>query len=124
MSHVLLIDDSATSRAVLKVYLSGQSYDLSEAADGETGLRMAYQKRPNVILLDLTMPGMDGLTFCRRLRADPLLRSIPVILISGTKSVPLSIEAARLGARTYLTKPIDYVLLLALVGRCLAEESQ
>ena len=121
MSSVLLIDDSATSRAVLKVYLSGKSYELYEAADGEAGLNVARQRRPSVILLDLKMPGMDGLTFCRSLRSDPLLRLVPVILISGTKSVQLAQEAVRIGARHYLTKPINYDVLLSLVEKCIAE---
>ena len=121
MSSVLLIDDSATSRAVLKVYLSGKSYELYEAADGEAGLNLARQRRPSVILLDLKMPGMDGLTFCRSLRSDPLLRLVPVILISGTKSVQLAQEAVRIGARHYLTKPINYDVLLSLVEKCIAE---
>lgn len=124
MSSVLLIDDSATSRAVLKVYLSGKSYVLYEASDGESGLTVARQQRPSVILLDLKMPGMDGLTFCRSLRSDPLLRLIPVILISGTKSVQLAQEAVRIGARHYLTKPINYAVLLSLVERCIAEEKR
>lgn len=119
MKSVLCVDDSPTSRAVLKVYLSG--YTVYEATDGESGLAVARQQRPSVILLDLKMPGMDGLTFCRSLRSDPLLRLIPVILISGSKSVQLAQEAIRIGARTYLTKPINYEVLLALIEKYVAE---
>ena len=121
MTRILLIDDSPTSRAVLKVYLSGLSYELLEAADGETGLKLARQMRPAVILLDLKMPGMDGLTFCRALRSDALLRLIPVILISGSKSTPLAQEAERIGARTFLTKPINDSVLRTLVVQYLKE---
>lgn len=121
MTRILLIDDSPTSRAVLKVYLSGLSYELLEAADGETGLKLAHQMRPAVILLDLKMPGMDGLSFCRALRSDPLLRPIPVILISGSKSTPLAQEAVRIGARTFLTKPINDGVLRTLVVQYLKE---
>ena len=121
MSRILLIDDSATSRAVLKVYLSGLSYELLEAADGEAGLKLARQMRPAVILLDLKMPGMDGLTFCRSLRSDPILRTIPVILISGTRSTLLAQEAVRIGARTFLTKPINDTVLRTLVVQYLKE---
>lgn len=121
MTRILLIDDSATSRAVLKVYLSGLSYELLEAADGEAGLKLARQMRPAVILLDLKMPGMDGLTFCRSLRSDPILRTIPVILISGTRSTLLAQEAVRIGARTFLTKPINDSVLRTLVGQYLKE---
>lgn len=121
MTRILLIDDSPTSRAVLKVYLSGLSYELLEAADGEAGLKLARQMRPAVILLDLKMPGMDGLTFCRALRSDPLLRPIPVILISGSKSTPLEQEAVRIGARTFLPKPINDSVLRTLVVRYLKE---
>lgn len=121
MSRILLIDDSATSRAVLKVYLSGLSCELLEAADGESGLKLARQTRPAVILLDLKMPGMDGLTFCRSLRSDPILRTIPVILISGTRSTLLAQEAVRIGARTFLTKPINDTVLRTLVVQYLKE---
>lgn len=121
MTRILLIDDSATSRAVLKVYLSGLSYELLEAADGESGLKLARQMRPAVILLDLKMPGMDGLTFCRSLRSDPILRPIPVILISGTRSTLLAQEAVRIGARTFLTKPINDSVLRTLVVQYLKE---
>lgn len=121
MTRILLIDDSATSRAVLKVYLSGLSYELLEAADGEAGLKVARQMRPAVILLDLKMPGMDGLTFCRSLRSDPILRTIPVILISGTRSTLLAQEAVRIGARTFLTKPINDSVLRTLVVQYLKE---
>lgn len=121
MTRILLIDDSATSRAVLKVYLSGLSYELLEAADGEAGLKLARQMRPAVILLDLKMPGMDGLTFCRSLRSDPILRTIPVILISGTRSTLLAQEAVRIGARTFLTKPINDSVLRALVVQYVKE---
>jgi len=121
VTRILLIDDSATSRAVLKVYLSGLSYELLEAADGEAGLKVARQMRPAVILLDLKMPGMDGLTFCRSLRSDPILRTIPVILISGTRSTLLAQEAVRIGARTFLTKPINDSVLRTLVVQYLKE---
>jgi CheY-like chemotaxis protein len=121
VTRILLIDDSATSRAVLKVYLSGLSYELLEAADGESGLKLARQMRPAVILLDLKMPGMDGLTFCRSLRSDPILRPIPVILISGTRSTLLAQEAVRIGARTFLTKPINDSVLRTLVVQYLKE---
>ncbi len=121
MTRILLIDDSATSRAVLKVYLSGLSYELLEAADGEAGLNLARQMRPAVILLDLKMPGMDGLTFCRSLRSDPILRTIPVILISGTRSTLLAQEAVRIGARTFLTKPINDSVLRTLVVQYVKE---
>jgi len=121
VTRILLIDDSATSRAVLKVYLSGLSYELLEAADGEAGLKLARQMRPAVILLDLKMPGMDGLTFCRSLRSDPILRTIPVILISGTRSTLLAQEAVRIGARTFLTKPINDSVLRTLVVQYLKE---
>lgn len=121
MTRILLIDDSATSRAVLKVYLSGLSYELLEATDGEAGLKVARQMRPAVILLDLKMPGMDGLTFCRSLRSDPILRTIPVILISGTRSTLLAQEAVRIGARTFLTKPINDSVLRTLVVQYLKE---
>ena len=107
MIKLLLIDDSATSRAVLRVYMTGRGYELIEAESAEAGLQLAAERLPDVVLVDLKLPGMDGLSFCRSIRLLEQHRTTPVILISGTKGSNLLAESARAGARYFLTKPND-----------------
>jgi CheY-like chemotaxis protein len=107
MKKVLIVEDSPTTRAVVKVYLVGQKLEFLEANNGEDGLNMARQQRPDVIVLDLKMPGMDGFTFCRAVRADPFLRETPVILLTGTKGADVEKEAMAAGATYFMNKPID-----------------
>lgn len=107
MKKVLIVEDSPTTRAVVKVYLVGQKLEFLEANNGDDGLNMARTQRPDVIVLDLKMPGMDGFTFCRAVRSDPLLRETPVILLTGTKGAEIEKEAMAAGATYFMNKPID-----------------
>ena len=121
MTKLLLIDDSATSRAVLRVYMTGRGYELIEAESAEAGLQLAAERVPDVVLVDLKLPGMDGLSFCRSIRLLEQHRTTPVILISGTKGSNLLAESARAGARYFLSKPIDPPTLISMISRCLHE---
>jgi len=116
LKKVLIIDDSTTTRAVLKVYLSGQSIDFFEATNGQDGLQLARQELPDVIIIDLKMPGMDGMTFCRRVRAETALKHMPIILITGSKGSDVRAEALRSGASVFMTKPIDVPTLAKVVS--------
>ncbi len=107
MKKVLIVEDSPTTRAVVKVYLVGQKLEFLEANNGADGLEMARAQHPDVIVLDLKMPGMDGFTFCRAVRADPALRDTPVILVTGTKSAEVMEEARAAGVTHFMNKPID-----------------
>ncbi|MBL9004945.1 MAG: response regulator [Myxococcales bacterium] len=112
---VLIIDDSATTRAVVKVYLAGHALEFLEATNGQDGLELARSARPDAIIIDLKMPGMDGLTFCRRVRAETAIRHVPIILITGSRGLDLRNEAIRSGASVFLNKPIDVPVLAKLV---------
>jgi CheY-like chemotaxis protein len=116
---VLIIEDSPTTRAVIKVYLVGHQLEFLEAPDGNAGLQMAKKHRPDVILVDLKMPGMDGFTFCRSVRADPQLKDTPLIILTFTKSDEVRREALSAGASHFLTKPIDGALLAERIVACL-----
>lgn len=115
MKKVLIIDDSTTTRAVVKVYLSGHSLQFLEASNGQDGLHLARQELPAAIIIDLKMPGMDGITFCRRARAETALKDIPIILITGSKGIDVRTEALRAGASVFLTKPIDVQTLAKII---------
>jgi CheY-like chemotaxis protein len=117
--RVLIIEDSPTTRSVIKVYLVGQNLEFLEAPDGVAGLQAARKHLPDVIVVDLKMPGMDGLSFCRAMRSDGKLKKTPVILLTGSKNEEVRREALRAGANHFMTKPIDGPELARCIVECL-----
>lgn len=122
MKKVLIVDDSPTTRAVVKVYLSGQSLLFLEADNGTDAMRIALDERPDAIIIDLKMPGMDGLTFIRRARMSIALQKTPIILITGQKSPEIKVEALRCGASHFMTKPIDVPVMAKLIMKSVGLE--
>ncbi|HLB54126.1 MAG TPA: GAF domain-containing protein, partial [Gemmatimonadales bacterium] len=117
---VLVIDDDPAARAITRRVLSREGYGVVEAADGETGLRLARELRPDLITLDILMPGMDGWAVLTALKADPDLAATPIILQTILEDRNLGFA---LGASEYLTKPIDRKRLAALVKRYVPHRS-
>jgi PAS domain S-box-containing protein len=101
---VLVIDDDPTARALMRRFLEREGFGVDEAPDGETGLARARTRRPDVITLDVLMPGMDGWAVLAALKGDPALAAIPVILATVVDEAHLGFA---LGAADYLPKPID-----------------
>lgn len=112
---VLIVDDLATNRVVLKVKLSQACYQTLQAEDGAAALRIARSEAPALVLLDLKLPDMDGLAVCRRLRADPATSRIPIIIVTAIHDAAGRIAALRAGADDFLSKPVDEVMLLARI---------
>jgi class 3 adenylate cyclase len=113
--RILIVDDNETNRDILVTRLTTQGYELSQAADGEEALVAAKERLPDLILLDVMMPKLDGVEVCRRLKGDASLPFMPIILVTAkadSKDVVAGLEA---GADEYLTKPIDQMALLARV---------
>ena len=113
--RILIVDDNESNRDILTTRLDGQNYELLQAADGEEALACARATLPDLILLDVMMPKIDGFEVCRRLKSDPSLPFMPIILVTAkadTKDVIAGLDA---GADEYLTKPIDHMALLARV---------
>jgi CheY-like chemotaxis protein len=121
---VLVIDDEpGILRLVNKIL--GKSYDVLSASDGEEGLARAAAELPDLVLLDLNMPGLDGWEVCRRLKADPKLKGIPVVIMTADESTPEDAERAlRLGAHEYLVKPFVREVLVHNVERILGTGSR
>lgn len=112
--RILIVDDSTTYRLWLEMMLQGR-YQVFTAADGHSGVQCALRVRPHLILLDVVMPNMDGLTACRALRWDPSTRRTPIILVT-TKGEEWDLEAGfTAGCTDYITKPVDQLEFLAKV---------
>jgi adenylate cyclase len=112
---ILVVDDQEINRDILVTRLATHGYELTQAADGEEALAAARQQLPDLILLDVMMPKLDGLEVCRRLKGDTSLPFMPIILVTAradSRDVVAGLEA---GADEYLTKPIDQVALVARV---------
>jgi CheY-like chemotaxis protein len=112
---VLVVDDYEDARRFFCTFLQLAGYEVLSAADGQEALDVARRQRPDLILLDLKMPRMDGETFRREQLADAHLSAIPVIVVSGSSDGEQI--AQRIAAIDYLGKPIDSGMLLAAVGR-------
>jgi class 3 adenylate cyclase len=113
--RILIVDDNETNRDILQTRLSLHGYDLKQACDGEEALVAAKALLPDLILLDIMMPKIDGIEVCKRLKNDASLPFMPIILTTAkadTKDVVQGLEA---GADEYLTKPIDQTALVARV---------
>ena len=115
--RILSIDDSKTTRLVLARLFRPFVCELREAANGEEGLAIATQEKPDLIILDHNMPVMDGMTMLRRMREDPGLERTPVIMLTAESGLESLAALARLGVRDYLTKPFREEELLAKAGR-------
>ncbi len=115
---VLVIDDDTAARTLLKTYLSKIGYQVAVASNGQEGLKLARKLRPNAITLDVMMPGMDGWEVLNRLKQDPDLAHIPVIMLTLVEDKDIGYS---LGAAEYLTKPISRDQLTAVLRKYRAE---
>lgn len=116
---VLIIDDDPASVALARQWLKKDGHGIVTAADGEEGLAMAVREEPDLILLDVQMPGMNGFQVCERLKADSRIRHIPVIFLSAADETREKVKGLDLGAVDYVTKPFDRFELPARVRAAL-----
>ncbi|HEX3917081.1 MAG TPA: PleD family two-component system response regulator [Caulobacteraceae bacterium] len=113
--RILVVDDIEANVRLLQAKLQAEYYDVLTAADGATALEVAARERPDLVLLDVMMPGMDGFETCRRLKEDTATRHIPVVLVTALDGRADRITGLEAGADEFLTKPIDDILLFARV---------
>src|SRR6266699_2228390 len=115
VQKVLIIDDSPLIHTLLSVRLKDEPVLLQSAFDGKSGLALALSFAPDLILLDVDMPGLDGFEVCRRLKGSKLTVEIPIIFLSGASQTEEKIKGLDLGAIDYITKPFDVAELKARV---------
>jgi len=124
---VLMVDDNPTNLQVLQATLEGRGYRLLAARDGASALTVAAKAEPDLILLDIMMPEMDGYEVCRRLKADPVTFEIPIIFLSALTQTEDKVKGLELGAVDYITKPFQPEEVIARVNthltlRCLQQQ--
>ena len=113
--RVLIVEDEAGLRTALREFLDRSGYLSAEAADGLAGLAQAESWHPNAILLDVRMPGLDGYEVCRRLKANPATKPIPVIVMTAVQDDALNRLAYEAGAMACILKPFRLEALLATI---------
>ncbi len=116
IKHILVVDDSPTERHFLSELLTRNGYEVSTADSAEAALRLARQNPPQLILMDVVMPGQNGFQATREISRDPAICGVPVIICSSKHQETDRIWGLRQGARDYLVKPVDPELLLQRVA--------
>jgi two-component system alkaline phosphatase synthesis response regulator PhoP len=109
MAHekIIVIEDEADIREVIEYNLSREGYGVYTASDGESGLALAKSKAPDIVLLDLMLPGLDGIEVCRQLKTDPVTRSIPIIMVTAKGEESDVVLGLGIGADDYMIKPFS-----------------
>ncbi|OQA30120.1 MAG: Response regulator PleD [Betaproteobacteria bacterium ADurb.Bin341] len=118
-TRVLIIDDSATIVSALKKLMNSANYVTYEAFDAETGMQIAQNERPDLIFLDIVLPGMSGFAALRLMRRDPKTQHIPIIMISGNEQATEQFYANRIGADDFMKKPFSRFEVFARIERLL-----
>lgn len=116
---ILLVDDSATTHLWIKMVLNKSAYDMISARDGQEGVETALAERPDLVLMDVVMPRMDGFTAVREMRARPELRNVPIIMVTTRAEAKNVEEGFASGCSDYITKPIDGLELLSKIRNTL-----
>jgi len=118
VKKILIVEDQADIRELIRVTLEFENFEIQEAANGTDGLAAAEKLKPDLILLDVMMPGgMDGLEVCRRARANPALRRTKIVMLTAKGQQADRAAGVAAGADEYLLKPFSPLDLLKLVGR-------
>jgi CheY-like chemotaxis protein len=120
--RILIIEDQTIISNMLKMRLEANNYEVVTAADGQEGLEKARREKPDLILLDIMLPKMDGYQICRLLKADPKYRSIPIIISSGRTPQEIEKVGKEVGADAFISKPFEAEVLLAKMQELLEKK--
>lgn len=116
LASILIVEDDPTIRTILQMMLKGAGFTrVRAAARGDDGLDAIRRDRPNLVLLDLMLPGVDGLTVCSRVRADPALADVRIVMLTAKSENEDVVRGLELGADDYVTKPFSREILLARI---------
>ena len=114
-ARILVVDDVEANVRLLEAKLTLEYYDVLTCQDGASAVQLAASEQPDIILLDVMMPGMDGFETCRRIKADPRSSHIPIVLVTALDGREDRIKGLEAGADDFVTKPLDDVVLFARV---------
>ncbi|MBA3822251.1 MAG: response regulator [Deltaproteobacteria bacterium] len=120
--RILIIDDNATNLKLVTYLMKSKGYDVATALDAETALQVIHDQPPRLILMDLQLPGIDGLELTRRLKADPATRDIVIVAVTAYAMKGDHDRALAAGCDDYVTKPIDTRSLPETIARHLARQ--
>ena len=120
---ILIVDDTVDIVDLLRKRFRAEGYDTDEAFDGEEALVKVAEYHPDLLILDIMMPKLDGISVCRQLRIDPATRHLPILMLTAKSEVPDKVAGLDTGADDYITKPFDYKELAARVRSLLSKKS-
>lgn len=123
LATVLLVEDTEDNRQMMKRLLEFSGYRVVEATNGKEAIEMAARVRPQIILMDLSLPLVDGLAATRGIRVLPGLDKVPIVAVSAHDTSDFHSDALAAGCDAYVTKPIDYAELEEVVGRLLSNRN-
>jgi DNA-binding response OmpR family regulator len=118
---VLVVEDDAPLRRMMGIFLRAAGYHVCAAEDGLSGLALARDERPDLVLLDLMLPELDGWEVLRRIKGDARTAAIPVLVLTASVDPAITEQALRLGATRFLAKPIDSRVLVEIVDEVLGQ---
>ena len=120
MNKLLIVDDEDNIRRLLAATLTGGDYDVIQARDGTQALELTRRERPDFVVLDVSMPGLDGIEVCRQIKSDSALRNTTVVMLTAQSQAETRRRATQAGADAFLTKPFSPLQLLEVVERRMA----
>ena len=120
---VMVVEDFEDNRFMMRRLLEMSGYRVLEAINGEEAVELAHRERPQLILMDLSLPQLDGLAATRRIRQNADLRDVPIVAVSAHDTADFHADALAAGCNDYVTKPIDFDQLEALLARLLPKNS-
>jgi DNA-binding response OmpR family regulator len=121
---VLVVDDEENIQELIRLGLRYEGFQVESASDGSDGISAAQRLNPDLVILDLMLPGMDGLEVCRRLRSNPTTQDIPILMLTAKDEVRDRVVGLDTGADDYLTKPFDFEELVARVKAILRRQQR
>jgi twitching motility two-component system response regulator PilG len=120
--HILVVEDEESLLKLESILLTSRGYRVTGANDGLAALRIIAEDRPDLVLLDIMMPGIDGFEVCRRIKDDPVTRDIPVVMLTAKKSTADQTRGVEAGAAAYVTKPFKSLKIIEIIEGLLAKE--